>query len=146
MQKDAEAHAEEDQKRREQVDKRNEADQLVYASEKSLGEHGDKLSAEDRKPVEDAIAELKKVLEGDGDTEAIDAAVQKLNAASHKLAEIMYQEAQQQAGAAEGATPPGSNQGSGGETSTSGTEGDARAPGAVDADYEVVEDDSEKKK
>ena len=93
MQKDAEAHAEEDKKRREQVDKRNEADQLVYASEKSLGEHGDKLSAEDRTPVEDAIAELKKVLEDDGDTEAIDAAVQKLNAASHKLAEIMYQEA-----------------------------------------------------
>ena len=103
MQKDAEAHAEEDKKRREQVDKRNEADQLVYASEKSLGEHGDKLSAEDRKPVEEAIAELKKVLEEDGDTAAIDAAVQKLNAASHKLAEIMYQETQQQAG---GDAPP----------------------------------------
>ena len=136
MQKDAEAHAEEDKKRREQVDKRNEADQLVYASEKSLGEHGDKLSAEDRKPVEDAIAELKKVLEEDGDTAAIDAAVQKLNAASHKLAEILYQEAQQQAGAAGGDAPPGSGQESGGE---------ARASGAVDADYEVVDEDSEKK-
>ena len=137
MQKDAETHAEEDKKRREQVDKRNEADQLVYASEKSLGEHGEKLSAEDRKPVEDAIAELKKVLEEDGDTEAIDAAVQKLNAASHKLAEILYQEAQEQAGAAGGDAPPGSDQESGGE---------ARASGAVDADYEVVDEDSEKKK
>ena len=137
MQKDAEAHAEEDKKRREQVDKRNEADQLVYASEKSLGEHGDKLSAEDRKPVEDAIAELKKVLEEDGDTAAIDAAVQKLNAASHKLAEILYQEAQQQADAAGGDAPPGSGQESRGE---------ARASGAVDADYEVVDEDSEKKK
>ena len=146
MQKDAEAHAEEDKKRREQVDKRNEADQLVYASEKSLGEHGDKLSAEDRKPVEDAIAELKKVLEEDGDTEAIDAAVQKLNAASHKLAEIMYQEAQQQADAAGGDAPPGPGQEAGGETRASGTGGGARAPGAVDADYEVVDDETGKKK
>ncbi|MCY3762355.1 MAG: molecular chaperone DnaK [Gemmatimonadetes bacterium] len=145
MQKDAEAHAEEDRTRREQVDKRNEADQLVYASEKSLGEHGDKLSAEDRKPVEDAIAELKKVLEEDGDTAAIDAAVQKLNAASHKLAEIMYQEAQQQAGAAGGDGPPESGQ-AGGETRAPGAGNQAGPSGAVDADYEVVDDDSEKKK
>ena len=145
MQKDAEAHAEEDKKRREQVDKRNEADQLVYASEKSLDEHGDKLSAEDRKPVEDAIAELKKVLEEDGETAAIDAAVQKLNAASHKLAEIMYQETQQQAGAAGGGEAPGPSQ-AGGEPSSSGAGGEARPPGAVDADYEVVDEDSDKKK
>ena len=145
MQKDAEAHSEDDKKRREQVDKRNEADQLVYASEKSLGEHGDKLSSEDRKPVEDAIAELKKVLEDDGDTEAIDAAVQKLNAASHKLAEIMYQEAQQQAGAAGGDEAPGSGQ-AGGEARTPGPGSEARPSGAVDADYEVVDDDSDKKK
>ena len=146
MQKDAETHAEEDKKRREQVDKRNEADQLVYASEKSLGEHGDKLSAEDRKPVEDAIADLKKVLEEEGDTEAIDAAVQKLNAASHKLAEILYQEAQEQAGAAGGDAPPASDQAGGGEAGASGAGGEARESGAVDADYEVVEDESEKKK
>ncbi len=145
MQKDAEAHAEEDQKRREQVDKRNEADQLVYASEKSLGEHGDKLSAEDRKPVEDAIADLKKMLEEEGDTEAIDAAVQKLNAASHKLAEIVYQEAQQQAGDAGGDAAPASDQAAGGEAGGPGAGGEARASGAVDADYEVVDDDSEKK-
>ena len=145
MQKDAEAHAEEDKTRREQVDKRNEADQLVYASEKSLGEHGDKLSAEDRKPVEDAIAELKKVLEEDGDSAAIDAAVQKLNAASHKLAEIMYQEAQQQAGAAGGDGPQESGE-AGGEPRASGAGNEARPSGAVDADYEVVDDDSEKKK
>ena len=145
MQKDAEAHAEEDKQRREQVDKRNEADQLVYASEKSLGEHGDKLSAEDRKPVEDAIAELKKVLEEDGDTAAIDAAVQKLNAASHKLAEIMYQEAQQQSGAADGDGAPESGQ-AGGEARASRTGNEARPSGAVDADYEVVDDDSGKKK
>ena len=145
MQKDAEAHAEEDKTRREQVDKRNEADQLVYASEKSLGEHGDKLSAEDRKPVEDAIAELKKVLEEDEDTAAIDAAVQKLNAASHKLAEIMYQEAQQQAGAAGGDGPPESGE-AGGEARPSGAGNEPGPSGAVDADYEVVDDDSEKKK
>ena len=145
MQKDAEAHAEEDRKRREQVDKRNEADQLVYASEKSLGEHGDKLSAEDRKPVEEAIAELKKLLEEDGDTAAIDAAVQKLNAASHKLAEIMYQEARQQADAAGGDGAPESGQ-AGDEARPPGAGNEARPSGAVDADYEVVDDDSEKKK
>ena len=142
MQKDAETHAEEDKERREQVDKRNEADQLVYATEKSLTEHGDKLTEEDRKPVQEAIDELKKLLEADdSDSAAIDAAVEKLSGASHKLAEIMYQEAQEQAGAgAEGGPSAAAGPPPGGPTASP-----AQDSGAVDADYEVVEEDPDKK-
>ncbi|MEC8933380.1 MAG: molecular chaperone DnaK, partial [Candidatus Latescibacterota bacterium] len=77
MQKDAEANADADKERREAVDKRNAADQMVYATEKSLTEHGDKLSEEDRKPVEEALEAAKKALEGE-DQATIDAAVETL--------------------------------------------------------------------
>ena len=126
MQQDAEANAEADRTRREGVDKRNEADQLVYATEKSLTEHGDKLSAEDRQPVETALEETKKALEGE-DAGTIDAAVTKLQTASHKLAEAVYADAQQQ-DAQQAAAQPGP---------------DSPPPGgadAVDADFEVVKD------
>ena len=131
MQQDAEANAEADRTRREGVDKRNEADQLVYATEKSLAEHGDKLSAEDRQPVETALEETKKALEGE-DAGTIDAAVTKLQTASHKLAEAVYADAQQQdaqqAATQQAAAQPGP---------------DSPPPGgadAVDADFEVVKD------
>jgi molecular chaperone DnaK len=127
MQKDAEAHAGEDKLRREAVDRRNEADQLVYATEKSLSEHGDKISEDEKKAVEDAVGALKKALE-DNDDEAIKSTMETLQQASHKLAEAIYKDAQaQQEGAGpEAGAPPPSN---GGDDS------------AVDADYEVVEDD-----
>ncbi len=126
MQKDAEAHAGEDKKRRESVDRRNEADQLVYATEKSLSEHGDKISEEEKKAVEDAINALKKALE-DNDEEAIKNGLETLQQASHKLAEVIYKDAQAQ-------------------QQTADSNGDQEAAnggddGAVDADYEVVEDD-----
>ncbi|HCV22993.1 MAG TPA: molecular chaperone DnaK, partial [Candidatus Latescibacteria bacterium] len=95
MQKDAEANADADKERREAVDKRNAADQMVYATEKSLAEHGDKLSEEDRKPVEEALEAAKKALEGE-DQATIDAAVETLQTASHKLAEVVYADAQAQ--------------------------------------------------
>ncbi|NKB66862.1 MAG: molecular chaperone DnaK [Candidatus Latescibacteria bacterium] len=131
MQQEAEANAETDKARRAAVEQRNAADQMVYATEKSLGENGDKLAEEDKTAVETALTEAKSALEG-SDDEAIKAAVEKLEQASHKLAEIVYKEAQEQAG---------------------GPEGDPQAPpqdtapgdeGAVDADFEVV--DEEKKK
>ncbi|MFT5088554.1 MAG: molecular chaperone DnaK [Candidatus Latescibacterota bacterium] len=127
MQQDAEMHADEDKIRRETVDRRNEADQLVYGTEKSLGEHGDKISDDEKKAVEDAIAKLKTTLEGDDD-EAIKADMEALQQAAHKLAEAIYKdvqeaEAQQQAAGAE------STQADGG--------------GAVDADFEVVEEEKE---
>jgi molecular chaperone DnaK len=126
MQQDAEAHAEEDKTRREAVDRRNEADQLVYASEKSLEEHGDKLGDEDKKAVTDAVAEVKKALEGEDD-EAIKGSMEALQQASHKLAEEMYKEAQEQGGPAPGGDP---------SQATGGGDSDA-----VDADFEVVDDD-----
>ena len=151
MVKDAEAHADEDSKKKEEVEARNQADQLVYSTEKSLEEHGDKLSAEDKGAIDSALAELKTALEG-SDPAAIKAATEKLTQASQKLAEVLYQQAQAeqaaaqaaQAGEAGGATgsegpqdgpqgpPPGAQQG-----------GDPQAQkkkkdGAIDADYEVV--------
>ena len=152
MQTDAEAHADEDKQRREQVDKRNEADQLVYSTEKSLSEHGDKLSDEERQPVEESVAEVKKLLEETSvDAGVLDTALEKLKTASHKLAEVVYQAAAQEQGAdgEQGQTggqpggptggPTGPEGGAGaseGETATE--EKPKKGDGAVEADYEVV--------
>jgi molecular chaperone DnaK len=91
MVKDAEAHADEDKKRREQVETRNRAEALVHSTEKTLAEHGDKLSAENRKAIDDALANLKEALgREDADPEAINAAATALAQASMKLGEAMY--------------------------------------------------------
>jgi molecular chaperone DnaK len=138
MQKDAEANAEADKARRQGVDKRNEADQLVYTTEKSLKEHGDKLSDEDRQPVEAALEAAKKALEGE-DMTVLEAAVTKLQETSHKLAEAVYadaaqQEAQQKATAGDGAA--------GGQPDPESARDNG---GAVDADFEVVDEDDDSK-
>ena len=133
MQKDAEQHAEEDQQRRARVDKRNEADQLVYQTEKTLTELGDKLDEADRKPVEDALAQIKQVLEGaegDIDEAALDAGLEQLTTASHKMAEVMYQQ-QAPEGDPTHAAPD--------EQATD--RGDRPGAAAVDADFEVVDED-----
>ena len=129
MQKDAEAHADEDKKRRESVDRRNEADQLIYATEKSLADYGDKLAEADKKGVEDAVAALKQALEGTDD-EAIAQAMTALQQASHKLAEEMYKDAQAQQAQGEPAPEGPADQPQGG--------GDTEP---VDADFKVVDDD-----
>ena len=100
MTKEAEANAEEDKKFQELVEARNKADQLISTTEKTLKENPDKVSEGDKKNIEDAIEELKKVKDGD-DRGAIEAAIEKLSQASHKFAEDLYREAQaqQQAGA-----------------------------------------------
>ncbi len=92
MVKDGEAHAEEDQQRKETVEVRNQADSLVYGAEKSLQEYGDKVSEADRNTIETAIQKLKESLKGD-DIEAIKTDTEALLQASHKLAEAMYAEA-----------------------------------------------------
>ncbi|RMF83261.1 MAG: molecular chaperone DnaK, partial [Nitrospinota bacterium] len=97
MVRDAEAHAEEDRKRREEIELRNRADSLIYTTEKTLNENRDKLSAEEIRSVEEALEEAKKALE-DGKADQIKATMERLTTASHKLAEIMYQRAQQEAG------------------------------------------------
>ena len=100
MTKEAEANAEEDKKFQELVEARNKADQLISMTENTLKENPDKVTEGDKKNIEDAIEELKKVKDGD-DRGAIDAAIEKLSQASHKFAEDLYREAQaqQQAGA-----------------------------------------------
>ena len=96
MTKEAEANAEEDKKFQELVEARNKADQLISATEKTLKENPDKVSEGDKKNIEEAIEELKKVKDGD-DKSAIDSAMEKLSQASHKFAEELYREAQAQA-------------------------------------------------
>ena len=137
MQKDAELHAEEDKKRKELVEAKNNGDSLVYATEKSLKEVGDKVDAETRSKVESGIEKLKKALEGD-DLEAIKQATEELTQASHKLAEIMYSQASQQ--------QPGGDAGAGAAGGAAGAAGGAAGGGApggkdddvVDADFEEV--------
>ncbi len=103
MKNDAEAHADEDKKRKDMVEAKNNGDSLLYATEKSLKEVGDKVDDETKKKVETGMESLKKALEGD-DLEAIKSATEELTTASHKLAEIMYSQAsQEQPGAAPGA-------------------------------------------
>ena len=100
MTKEAEAHAEEDKKFKELVESRNRADQLISATEKTLKENPDKVSEGDKKNIEAAIEELKKVKDGDNKS-AIDSAMEKLTQAANKFAEELYKnaQAQQQAGA-----------------------------------------------
>jgi len=143
MQKDAEENAEADKAKREQVDKRNTADQLVYATQKSLEEHGDKLSPEDREPIEQAMDATKKALDGDdedpGTAAAIDAAVENLQTTSQKIAEILYADAQAQQATQEqdpsAATAHSAAQDS---SSTEEQKKDQKRDDAVDAAYEVV--------
>jgi molecular chaperone DnaK len=141
MQKDAEANAEGDKAKREQVDKRNAADQLVYATQKSLDEHGDKLSPEVREPIEQALAATKKALEGDDEdtstAPAIDAAVENLQTTSQKIAEVLYADAQAQQATAE-QDPTAASANSSSQDPSSAEEKDQTRDDAVDADYEVV--------
>jgi molecular chaperone DnaK len=101
MVKDAEANAAEDSRRRSEIELRNQTDSLVYSTERTLGEHGAKLAEADRKAVEEALGEAKDALKGE-DGERIKRAQERLTQASHKLAEVMYREAQSKAGAAPG--------------------------------------------
>jgi molecular chaperone DnaK len=93
MMKDAELHAEEDRKRREEVETRNRADQAVYQAERMLADAGDKLTASDKEPVEAAIKSLKSALEG-GDQAALKRGLDELTAAQHKAAEALYRQTQ----------------------------------------------------
>jgi molecular chaperone DnaK len=118
MVKDAESHADEDKKRRAEIEKRNNADAVLYSTEKSLKEHAESVSAEDRAAIESALEELREALKGD-DIGRIDTAANALQEKSHKLAEAMYAKAAAaQAGAetsaggdghAEGAAQPDSD-------------------------------------
>jgi molecular chaperone DnaK len=111
MTKEAESHAEEDKKKREVVDIKNQADQLIYSTEKTLKEHGDKVSAETRSNIENAVNNLKEAIKGE-DADAIKKAIENLGNASQELGKVLYEEAaKKQAASAPGgdasqAAPP----------------------------------------
>jgi molecular chaperone DnaK len=135
MIKDAEAHAEEDRRRREAAEARNQGDQLVYQTEKTLREHGDKISAEDKAQVESAMDDLREALKGD-DAEQIRTKTQDLAQASQQLATAIYQSGEQAGGGAGGPDGPG-----GGATDASGAE--AAHEDVVDAEVVDEGDDQE---
>ena len=120
MVKDAEAHAEEDKKKKEEVEVRNQTDSLCYSTEQTLNELGDKVSADVKSKAETAIADAKKALEG-SDVEAIKAAGESLQSVAYELAQVVYADAQQQTDGAAGAQSADDD--------------------VVDADYEVVDDE-----
>jgi hypothetical protein len=131
MVKEAEANAENDKKEREKVEVRNEADSMIYQTEKTLKEMGDKVNAADKQRIEEAVAALKKSLEA-GDTADIKSKTEALQQAAYKIAEEMYKQQGAQAGAA-GAAGAGATGGATESGSTKGT--------ADDVDYEVVKDE-----
>src|SRR5438270_2955275 len=126
MVKDAEAHAEEDKKRKAQVEAKNHAEALVHSTEKALAEHGSKVGDADRREIENAIADLKEALKG-SDSDAITAKANALAQASMKLGEAMYKQSaeQQQPGGASGDSAGG----------------DSKKEDVVDAEFTEVDDD-----
>ncbi len=130
MAKEAEAHAAEDKGKREEIEARNQLDGMVYQIEKMLREHGDKISSGERGEVENAIGDAKKALES-GDLRAMNSARERLQTASHKLAESMYKQAAPPPPHAEG----GAQQQPGGDSQAKSGE-----PGVIDAEYVDVED------
>ncbi len=127
---EAEKFADEDKKRKDEVETRNHADQLIYTTERSLKEMGDKIDASGKDQIEKSIADLKKTLEG-GDMEMIKTATEKLTEVSYSVFGKVYEQAQQQAGGAE------YDAGAQGGYSDAGNQG---KDDVVDADYEVVDD------
>jgi len=132
MKQDAEANAEADRKLREKIEAKNRADALVYSTEKSLKEHGDKVDEETRKGIESALEDLKKAIEGD-DVDAIAAAEKRLAEKSQKLGEVVYQQMQQEAESAGAA---------GAANAGAAEKADVQDAEVVDA--EVVDDNSKK--
>jgi len=132
--KDAEAHTEEDKKKRELVELKNQADTLIYSTEKNLSEHGDKIGEEEKTNITTAIDALKKSLE-ETDAEAVKTAMQNLTTASHKLAEEMYKKASADAGTSAG---PGQD-GESGPTASGSEEASGGDEKVVDAEFEEVD-------
>jgi molecular chaperone DnaK len=127
MSKDAEAHSEEDRKYREEVEAKNKADNLVYATEKTLKENRDKISEADAKSIEAALEDCRRAI-SEGGAERINRAIEQLSTASHKLADVLYKQA---------AAQPGSGTAAG----SSSASGSKPAEGEViDADYDDVDD------
>jgi molecular chaperone DnaK len=131
MVKDAESHAEEDKKRKAEVEAKNHAEALVHATEKALTEHGAKVGEGERRAIENAMADLKEALKGN-DAGAITAKTNALAQASMKLGEAMYKQAQES--------------GAGGPGGATGADGAGKKDDVVDAEFTEVDDDKKNKK
>ncbi|MDR0663433.1 MAG: molecular chaperone DnaK [Spirochaetaceae bacterium] len=136
MVKEAELHAEEDRLEKEKAEARNEADSLIYASEKNIKDLGDKVNPEDKAKTEEAIADLRKALEN-GSTADIKAKIEVLKQAAYKIAEGLYKN---QGSGAQGGANPQSGPGFEGGGDGSGGADTAGTKSAEDADYEIVDD------
>jgi molecular chaperone DnaK len=134
--KDAELHAEDDKKKRELVDARNTGDAMIYSTEKSIKDLGEKVDAATKSKVDEAISRLKKAMEGESVSE-IKKLTEELTQTSHKLAEAMYKKASQQDGQAgqAGEQQAGDAAGASQEKRSKGEDD------VVDADFEEVKDD-----
>ncbi|MFW6215320.1 MAG: molecular chaperone DnaK [Alkalispirochaetaceae bacterium] len=141
MVKDAEAHAEEDRKARESVEAKNEADSLIYSTEKSLKEYGDKIADSDKEAITQAVAELRTAMDSN-EVDTIKEKTEALKQASYKLAEEVYKQQQEQGEAPGGGETPGGGESGAGDSSGEASGGD----NVEDADYEVVDDDENEKK
>jgi molecular chaperone DnaK len=141
MMQEAEQHAADDKKRRELVEARNQADTLVYTTEKTLKEYGDKIGESEKASIESAIAAVKEVMDKD-DVEAIREKVTALSEASMKLGEAMYKAQQASAGAPGGGPEGGPDAGAGGAGGAA--TGEAKDPNVVDAEFEEVDEDKKK--
>jgi molecular chaperone DnaK len=157
MVKDAEAHADEDKNKREEVETRNQADSAIYAAEKTLKEYSDIMSEDDKKPVDEAIEAVRQALIGT-DIEAIKSATESLNEVFQKLAEVMYAQAkakqeaeaqtpdEQDADAQEEQQEPADEEEESEEQEDSEEqENSEKQEDSTEADYKVVDEDSDKK-
>jgi len=140
MQKEAELHADEDKKAKENIEIRNNADSLAYQSEKQLKELGDKVPADKKKPVEDAITALREALKGE-DSDKIKAAYDDLQNKFQSVSEELYKQAAASAGAAGGAQQQGGPDAGAGDPGVAATK---KGDDVVDAEFEVVDEDKKK--
>jgi molecular chaperone DnaK len=133
MVKEAEAHAEEDKKRKAQVEAKNHAEALIHTTEKALAEHGQNVGEDERRAIENAMADLREAVKGD-DAEVIKAKTNTLMQASMKLGEAMYKQAEQAGQGGDGGAAPG------------GSAAGGKKEDVVDAEFTEVDDDKKNKK
>ncbi len=134
--KEGQSHADDDKRRHELAQSRNNLDNMIYQIEKSLKEYGDKISADEKKKVEEAVEEAKKALSSD-QTETIKTATEKLTTASHSIAQKIYEEAAKKKGAQPGPDTQGAD--------ASAEPAQTKKDDVVDADFKVVDGDDQKK-
>lgn len=139
--KEGQAHADEDKRKHEVIQNRNNLDNLIYSVEKSLKEHGEKISGDEKTKIEEEIKNAREALKSD-DASTIQRAYEKLSSASHAIAQKMYEEASKKHGAQKG---DAGGAGQGGENRENKSKSSSEKDNVVDADFEVIDGDEEKK-